>query len=379
MHSKKVVIVGPGHPYRGGLATFNERLAVEFNLHHQAEICTFKLQYPGFLFPGTSQYTNEAAPKNIKIIRSLNSINPFNWIIQGLKYKKSKPDLIVFRYWMPFFGPCFGLFARIVKSNKHTKIVAITDNIIPHEKRFFDSAFTSYFLKCLDGAICMSSSVLNDLQSFHFSKFSIVNPHPLYDNFGPLLDKTEARKALNIPVEENIILFFGFIRKYKGLDILLEALKILKDKGNKVKLLIAGEFYEDRKFYDDIIEKNNLINALYLHTDFIPNERVSTYFSACDLVVQPYKDATQSGVSQVAYQFEKPMVVTNVGSLAEFIPNKKVGYVVEPNSIEVAKAVEDFFALDNGNYFLSEIQKQKQIFSWAQLVKNLFTAANITS
>ncbi len=243
------MIVGPAHPLRGGLATYNERLATELQKHNKVSILTFTLQYPNFLFPGKSQYTDSPKPEYLDIDVALNSVNPFNWIKVGLKYKKLRPDVIIFRFWMPFFGPAFGLFGRIVKSNKHTRLVAITDNIIPHETRFFDRPFTSYFLGMLDGAVSMSKEVLQDLKTYFpktkVSKQARYNPHPLYDNFGEKLLHDKACSALGLNPERKYILFFGFIRKYKGLDWLIKAFLQAADQLENTDLLIAGEFYED--------------------------------------------------------------------------------------------------------------------------------------
>lgn len=377
MKNKKIVIVGPAHPYRGGLSTFNERFARELAKDNQVELCTFTLQYPGFLFPGESQFTDEAAPTDLTIKRKLSSVNPFNWISQGFAYKKQKPDLIIFRYWMPFFAPCFGTFARIVKSNKHTKIVAITDNIIPHERRFFDKAFTSYFLPVLDGAVTMSRKVLQDLDDLNFQKPHIFNPHPLYDNFGDIIDQNHARQLLNIPSQDKVMLFFGFIRKYKGLDILLQAMAQDKVKATGAKLIIAGEFYEDSTTYLNAIKEAGLENHVFLHTHFIPNSAVAQYFSAADIIVQPYRNATQSGVSQVAYHFEKPMIVTNVGGLAEFVPHGQVGYVCEPNAQSLADSIHQYFTQAPADNFHPGLLRMKQEFSWSKLVHSIQQAAGL--
>ncbi|MBS3914232.1 MAG: glycosyltransferase [Bacteroidetes bacterium] len=369
MKGKKIVIVGPAYPYRGGLSTFNERFARELSKDNEVSICTFKLQYPGFLFPGQTQYSTEAGPEDLKITRSLNSVNPLNWIIQGFKFKKQKPDLIIFRYWMPFFAPCFGTFARIIKGNKHTKIITIADNIIPHEKRFFDSAFNAYFLPVLDGAVTMSRKVLQDLDDLHFTKPHLFNPHPLYDNFGEGISKESACKKLNLNPEEKYMLFFGFIRNYKGLDLLLKAMSDKRVKESGAKLIVAGEFYEDSKIYLDLIQNSGIADQVILRTDFIPNSEVATYFSAADLIVQPYRSATQSGVSQVAYHFSKPMIVTDVGGLAEFVPHNEVGFVCKPEPEDIAKYIHSFFTEHKPEEFQPGLQRMKKEFSWERLTQ----------
>jgi len=326
----KVVIIGPAYPLRGGLASYDERLAREF-MHNSYEttISTFSYQYPSFLFPGTTQYSTEPAPKDISIKVKINSINPFNWILVGNELKKLNPDIIVVRYWLPFMGPCLGTILRRVKKNKHTKMICIADNIFPHEKRPGDKMLTKYFLKPVDGFITMSEKVLADLHEFAKDKPSIFVPHPLYDNFGEKISKEEARSKLNISLNDKVILFFGFIRKYKGLDILLNTMKLLQQKPStkKIKLLVAGEFYDDEKNYEQLLSDPQIKNNLILHTEFISDSMVKYYLCAADCVVQPYRNATQSGVTPLAYHFEIPMIVTNVGGLPSLVPDKKVGLI----------------------------------------------------
>ena len=370
LKGKYIVIVGPAHPYRGGLSTFNERFARELAKENKVELCTFTLQYPGFLFPGQTQFSDEDKPADLSIFRRINSVNPINWVRVGLKYRKLKPDVVIFRYWMPFFGPAFGTIARLIKGNKHTRVLAITDNVIPHERRFFDRPFTHYFLGGLDGAVTMSREVLKQLDQWPFSKPHLFNPHPLYDNFGTAEEQGVARKKLGLEEGGRYLLFFGSIRKYKGLDLLLEAMADPRIKDLKITLVVAGEFYEDRKPYDDIIKERGISDRVIMHADFIPNSVVGTYFSACDLVVQPYRSATQSGVTQVAYQFGKPMVVTNVGGLSEWVPDGKVGYVVSAESEKIASAIIQFYEGDL-HRFDSALEEMKQQFSWEKLVDTL--------
>lgn len=377
MRGRHIVIVGPAHPLRGGLSTFNERFARELGRENRVTLCTFRLQYPNFLFPGQSQYSEDPKPDDLHIDIALNSVNPFNWIIQGWRYRKLKPDLIIFRYWMPFFGPCFGTFARIVQGNGHTKVVAITDNIHPHERRFFDKPFTSWFLGCLDGAVTMSRAVLQDLHNLKFNKPALYNPHPLYDNFGTAPDRSEACKTLGLDPENRYILFFGFIRAYKGLDLLLEAFARASFQNKKVKLLVAGEFYEDAQPYLDIIRKHGMEERVILHTHFIPNQQVAAYFAACDLVAQTYKNATQSGVTQIAYHFEKPMLVTDVGGLAELVPDGKVGYVCAAEEGAIRSSLEDFFLKKDPEAFRAGLHEQKQLFSWARLHEQIQEVSGI--
>lgn len=367
----KIIIIGSAHPLRGGLSTFNERLAEVFLKKNEVEIYSFSLQYPGFLFPGKSQYTTEPAPKELKIKSVINSINPLNWIKIGQQIKKEKADLIIIKYWLPFMGPCFGTILRLAKTNKITKVISILDNVIPHEKRFGDKWFTQYFLKPVDAFLSMSHEVLNDLRTFEKTKNALYSPHPIYDNYGNLLSKIEARKKLNLPEEGKYILFFGFIRKYKGLDILLEAMIDERIKNANIKLIIAGEYYGDEELYNSIIKKNKLQNQVHLFTDFIPNEEVRLYFSAVDCVVQPYRDATQSGISQIAYHFEKPMIVTNIGGLPEIVPDNKVGFVTEVSSKGIADAILKFYDEKKEVEFIENIKEEKKKYSWDFFIENI--------
>ncbi|MES1220297.1 MAG: glycosyltransferase [Bacteroidota bacterium] len=365
---KKVVIIGPGHPLRGGLATFNQRLAKEFiNEGDDCYIFSFYLQYPSFLFPGTTQYSTDAAPQGIKILSLVNSVNPFNWLKVGNRLKRENPDLIVVRYWLPFMGSALGTILRRVRKNKHTKIICIADNVIPHEKRFGDKSFTSYFLKSCDAFITMSEKVLKDLRQFEKTKPAQLVSHPLYDNFGEIISKEEARKKLALPVNEPIVLFFGFIRKYKGLDLLLEAMSDKRIKKAGIKLLVAGEFYEDAKQYEELIDKLGIRDQLILRTDFIQDSDVKYYLCSADAVIQPYRNATQSGVTPLAYHFEKPMLVTNVGGLPSLVPNEKAGLVMEPEPTAIADAILKFYQLGE-NYFIPHLRTEKQKYSWSRLV-----------
>jgi len=380
----KIVIIGPAYPLRGGLATFDQRLAKQFNDEgHDCIIYSFSLQYPSFLFPGTTQYSSDPAPEDLKIVTTINSINPLNWIKVGNELKKFRPDIIVVRYWLPFMGPALGTILRKAKKNRHTKIIAITDNILPHEKRAGDVPFTRYFLKSCDAFITMSEKVMLDLQKFEKSKPARQVLHPLYDNFGSPVDRQEARRQLGIPVDSFIILFFGFIRKYKGVDLLLEAMAMLKSVDGRrsadgrlpIRLVIAGEFYEDDKPYMEQIEKLGLKDDLILKTNFIPDNDVKYYFSAADLVIQPYRNATQSGVTPLSYHFEKPMIVTNVGSLPDLVPHEKVGLVSEPDGASLAAAIERYIELGE-NYFLPHLRSEKQKYSWTALTETVFELAN---
>jgi glycosyltransferase involved in cell wall biosynthesis len=368
-----IIIIGSAHPLRGGgISTFNERLAEVLQQEgHNVTIYSFSLQYPSFLFPGKNQFTDEPAPKDLKIRSVINSINPLNWIKTGRQIKKERPDLIIVRYWIPFMGPALGTIIRGAKRNIHTKVISILDNVIPHEKRPGDVPFTRYFLKPIDAFVCMSREVLRDLRKFEPLKPALFSPHPVYDNYGSMLNKAEARENLGIAPQGRYIMFFGFIRKYKGLDILLEAMADERFARENIKLIVAGEYYGDREEYEALIDKLNIRDRLHLFTDFIPNSEVRNYFSAADVVVQPYRTATQSGISQIAYHFEKPMIVTNVGGLPEIVPDDVVGFVTEVDKKAIADAIIRFYDENKEAQFSDNLKEEKKKYSWDYFTQNI--------
>lgn len=365
---KNIVIIGPAHPLRGGLASYNERLARAFiDNGHNVSIYTFSLQYPGFIFPGTTQYSTEPPPPDLDIQVAINSVNPFNWLTVGNKLKNRKPDLVIVRYWLPLMGPCLGTILRILKKNRHTKVVCIADNMLPHEKRPGDTVFTKYFIRPVDAFITMSDKVLADLRLFDTKKPALYIPHPLYDNFGEIIGQKEARNKLNLKENDKIILFFGFIRKYKGLDMLLDAMKILQEEKTGLKLMVAGEFYGDRKIYDEQISRLGISEDLIMETSFIADSEVKYYFGAADVVLQPYRNATQSGVTPLAYHFEVPMIVTNVGGLPSMVPDRKAGLIAEPNAGSIADKITEYFQ-KGPSYFLPGLKEEKKKYSWQVMV-----------
>lgn len=380
----RIVIIGPAHPLRGGIADFNHALARELILQgHQVSIVSFSLQYPNFLFPGKTQYTDAPPPKDITIYSKINSISPLNWVKTAKWIAKNlDPDLVIARFWIPFLAPALGTILKIL--HKFTKVhrIGLCDNVIPHEKRFFDKPLISYFIRQCDSFVVMSEQVLQDLRQFT-DKPAICTPHPIYNIYEPRIGMREARHRLNLPEQEKILLFFGFIRKYKGLDILLEALPKVK---NKVKLLIAGEFYGNEDYYLHKIEQLGLKDKVYLHTEFIPENKVHLYFSACEVVVQPYLSATQSGVTQAAYFFGKPMIVTDVGGLSEIVEQEKTGlvcpvvYTKEHNidipltALNLAECIDKFYALPYSameDYILSAEFQAK--YSWTEFAQKITT------
>lgn len=373
MEKRNVIIIGTAYPFRGGgMSTYNERLARAFHQRgDKVMIYTFSLQYPGFLFPGKTQFSSDPPPSDLNIKVAVNSINPFNWLKVGLEIKKLKADIVVIRYWMPFMSPSLGTLARIIRSNKHSKVVAIADNIIPHEKMPGGNLLSKYFVKSCDGFIVMSQAVLTDLNKFDTVRPRMYSPHPLYDNFGDSIAKSQAKKNLGLEDSTNYILFFGFIREYKGLDLLIKAFADERFRRLPVKLLIAGEFYVDGKPYLELIDSLGLKEEIVLRTKFIENSEIVNYFCASDIVAQPYKDATQSGVTQIAYHFDKPMLTTNVGGLSEMVPDGKVGFVVAPDVNEISEALLRFFKENKEKEFSANAAIEKKRFSWEILLNQI--------
>jgi len=369
---KKIVLLGPAHPLRGGIASSSERLAQELQQNgYEVVLYSFSLQYPSLLFPGKTQYTDDPPPEGLTIRPVLNSVWPFNWWKVGRALRREAADLVLVRFWIPFMGPCLGTVLRMVRRNKSVKVICISDNIIPHEKRPFDRLFTRYFIRAVDAFIVMSKSVGEELRQFSRTLPFRYVPHPVYDNYGAQASREESLAQLQLPREKNYLLYFGFIREYKGLDILLEALADPRLKNLPLHLLIAGEFYSDEARYRQLIVDLGLEDRVSLHDRYIPQSDVRYYFGAADLVVQPYRSATQSGISQLAYHFDKPMVVTNVGGLPEIVDHGQSGYVVEVSPKAVAEAILDYFSENRKSAFEEGVRKAKYRFSWANMVQTI--------
>lgn len=362
----KVIIIGTAYPLRGGIAHYVALLAKYFQkAKHDVEIISFKRQYPKILFPGKTQEESGEELHSIKAEMLIDSINPFNWIAVGNEIRKRKPDLIVFKYWLPFFGPSYGTIAAIAKRDKHTKVMILCDNIIPHEKRPGDLLFTKYLFHFADSAIVQSDSVENDLLKLFPNLPYRKIPHPVYEIFGESVSQNEARKKIGIAENENVILFFGYVRAYKGLDVLLRAMQNIEN----VKALVVGEFYDDEQQYRSLAKELNVENKVRFFSEYIANDEVKNYFSASDAVVLPYKSATQSGIAQIAFNFDKPVLTTNVGGLAEIVPDGKAGYVVEPNNPRFfANAIQKFFSENQKEEFTAQVKIEKKKYSWENLV-----------
>ena len=376
----KIIVLGTSWPYRGGLATFNERLAKQFvSEGHEVEIWTFTLQYPSFLFPGKTQYTSEPAPGDLIIRRKLNSCNPFNWCRVGRAVKKAAPDILICCYWMSFFAPSYGLVSRIARRNGKTKCVALVHNMIPHEPNILDKLFAPYFVKSQNGFVALSESVLGDIERIENQiknhKSKIINkpkassPHPIYDHYGERMTKAEACEALGLPKDKHYMLFFGLVRAYKGLDLLLDAFGKVKEQLPDLQLIIAGEFYEDEQKYRTQIEELGLSDRVVVRNEFVPDGDLRKYFGAADLIVQPYKTATQSGVTQVAFHFEKPMLVTNVGGLGEIVHDHKMGYACEPDAEAIAADLLDYYTNTRQEAYTRYLLKEKTKYAWSNLTR----------
>jgi D-inositol-3-phosphate glycosyltransferase len=362
----KITILSPAHPFRGGIAASSERLAMEFiDLGHEVLIYTFTRQYPSLLFPGKTQFSESPPPPGLKIKRMIHAYNPFNWIAAGLALRKLETDIIIVRYWIPFMAPALGTIVALGK--KKRKTFGLVDNIIPHEKHFYDKILSSYFTRFMDAFVVMSKSVKEELKDFISYQSVEYQPHPIYDIYGPKISRELALEKLGLAPDCRYILFFGFIRDYKGLDLLLKAFAEPVFADQDMKLIIAGEFYGNRDKYEALIDSLGIRDRLIIKSDFISDPEVKNYFCAADLLVQPYKTATQSGIAQIAYHFELPMVVSNVGGLPEIVINDKSGYVVERDPKQIAEAIQKYFNEKKSETFRSGTRELKNRFSWTKL------------
>lgn len=369
-----IVIVGTAYPFRGGLATFNQRLAQQFiNEGHHVRIITFTTQYPSFLFPGKTQLTTDPVPQGLKIRRAIHSCRPLTWLKVGHRLRKQCPDIVICCYWMAFFAPAFATIERIVKRNGHTRCLALVHNMIPHEPSLLDKLLAPMFVRNTDGFVALSKSVVEDIDRLEGtkngkkSKPKTFSPHPIYDHYGSNISTADACKVLCISSEHDYMLFFGLVRAYKGLDLLIEAFGKVKDRLPKLRLIIAGEFYEDEQKYQDMIFLHGLDKRVIIRNEFIPDSDLRLYFGAANLIVQPYRSATQSGVTQVAYHFEKPMLVTNVGGLSEIVHDGKMGYAVNPDSNAIADALIDYYTNNRQEAFTAYLRQEKTKYAWNKM------------
>lgn len=371
-----IILVGPAFPLRGGIAHFNESFGRSLQKEGFAvELVSFYLQYPSILFPGKSQKAEGAPPEDLTIHNWISSIDPLSWKKAARKIIKRKPRLVVIRFWLPFMGPSLGAVAKRLRAHGIT-VIGLVDNAIPHEPRGFDRLLSNRFFKNCDAFFTLSESVANDLHALAPGRPTETSPHPVYDIFGDKIPMAQARQKLGLNPNGRYILFFGFVREYKGLDILLKAMAepILADQN--LNLIVAGEFYESREKYDQLIESLGIKENVIIRADYIPQEDVAAYFSAANLVAQTYRSATQSGVTQIAYHFERPMLVTDVGGLAEIVPDGKVGYVVNPQPGAIAEAIFRFFTQNKEDEFSRAVALEKQRFYWSHFTHKFIAFAN---
>lgn len=367
----KITILSAAYPYRGGLSHFTYLLYKELCKDNEVNVVTFKRQYPEFLFPGKSQREEEIDDvQKIPTEQLVDSMNPFNWITTGIKIKSTKPDILLINFWLPFFGPSFGTIAKIVKGNKKTRIITITHNVKPHEKRIGDRCFTRYLFSGVDNFILLSKRLEQDLKMMKIDARFKTLFHPVYSIFGDPLPKETAREHLNVKGEK-IILFFGFIREYKGLDNLLKAFSILKGKIN-IKLIIAGEYYSNEEHYRKLIDELKIRDDIYLFNNFIPTTEVKYFFSAADMVILPYNNATQSGIVQIANNFNKPVIASDVGAMSESVFENKTGFlVVKQNPEKLAETILKFYNENKEEEFVKNIKIESEKFSWENFVNGI--------
>ncbi len=366
----RIVFIGTCFPMRGGIALFNAILAREMARSHEVSFLSFTRQYPDRLFPGKTQYVAEEEAADIARFPAepvLDSIGPLSWWRTARRAAALQPDVVIFRYWMPFFAPAFGTIARWLKRWTDARIIFVCDNIVPHERRPFDAALTRYALAPGDGFITMSESVRQDLLGFRPDVPNALVHHPVYNVFGERIGKGEARRRLGLE-EGPWILFFGFIRRYKGLDLLLQALPLVRRR-RPVRLLVAGEFYDDEQRYRDLVRAGGLEDAVVFYSDYIPEDQVAVHFSAADCVALPYHSATQSGIVPVAYHLDTPVICTDVGGLSEVVLDNETGFVVRPDDPgALADAIERFYAEQREEAMREGVRREKRKYSWEPLV-----------
>ena len=365
----KITIVGTASPLRGGIAQYNALLYRELSASHDVDVVTFRRQYPGFLFPGKTQKEEETADEFRVPSRVLvDSVNPFNWVSSGLSIRSRRPDLLLFKYWLPFFGPCFGTIARVVKRGTRAKVVFICDNVIPHERRPGDRAFTRYAFAAGDGFVVQSRAVERDLLTLLPGAPHALVPHPVYNGFGAPVPRSEARTRLAITAT-NVLLFFGYVRKYKGLHVLLDAMAILKERRD-IALIVVGEFYDGEESYREQIRRLGLEGTVTVRSDYVPNDEVKYYFSAADALVLPYTSATQSGIAQIAYHFDLPVIASDVGGLSEVVREGATGLLVPPDDPRaLAGRIVEYFTSVDRDRLRRTVGEEKKNYSWGNLVR----------
>lgn len=370
----RIAILSPFYPFRGGVAQISDRVYLELSKQNKVKAFSFNILYPNFLFPGKTQFVSESEhTTSLNNDRILNSINPLSYIATAKKINEYSPDILIIPYWISFLAPAFGIICRLL--NKKIKVISLVHNAIPHEKRFFDNSFARFFFKKCDGFIVLSESVKKDLEKIVSNTNILLTPHPIYDHYKEKIGRKEACAILQIPENKKNLLFFGLIREYKGLDILINTMSFLDDS---YQLVIAGESYGDFKKYQELIDKSPLKNNIKVLEQYIPDEMVTTLFSATDVLILPYRSATQSGVLAVAYQLEIPTIATNTGALGDMILSSGTGVVVnEITSESIAKAIKSYFTdIDKQTEYLINIKREKERLSWNKMGETLQTFFN---
>ncbi|MCS7297969.1 MAG: glycosyltransferase [Bacteroidia bacterium] len=356
----RIVILGPAYPFRGGIAVASERLARSLQ-PHSVRLYTFTTQYPRWLFPGKSQFRTEPPPTDLEIYRRIHSLNPLSWWHTAREIRQWMPDIVLAKFWIPVMGLSFATILHYLPAVPVK--IAILHNLLPHEARPGDTLFTRYFISEVDGAIALSAAVAKEWRDITSKPVKVLF-HPVYDHYGEKVSKQEACATLGLDPHYRYLLFFGLIRRYKGLDLLLHAWRSEKLRQfSNVRLLIAGELYEPYEKYRPLLEDALIRDRIIFHEGFVPEERVRYYFCAADAVVQPYLSATQSGITQIAYHFEKPMVVTRVGGLPEMVPDKEVGFVCEPTVASLTEALGALLTTPL-EQFIPSIRQAKSRLSW---------------
>ncbi len=376
---RKIIIIGPTYPYRGGNSLFVTFLYDALSENYNVQVLNYKLLYPNILFPGKTQFDLSNEVKKIESIRLVNSINPISWFEVAKYINKANPDLVIFDWWHPFFAFCHFTISSLLKKELKNKVVFIPENFISHEKNLFENVLTRIGLSKAKYFIALSHKVENDLKLIAGGRKIFRSELPVYNHLaGEVTQVDEIRKKFGINQNEKVLLFFGYIRKYKGLDLLLEGLKILIDKAEhlNLKLLVAGEFYDDKKFYLELINKFNLQNFVQIFDEYIPNEKVKEFFIVSDLVVLPYRSATQSGILNLSYGFNKPVVITDVGGLSEFVIPEKTGIIAKESTPEsISDAILKYFELSGQVDFKVNIKEycEKNSFKdFKEIIDNIF-------
>lgn len=367
----RIAFLSPFYPYRGGIAQFSDSLYESLKRNHEVKAFSFKRQYPKLFFPGTSQFAlKNDIKRDINAEMILDSINPLTYRKTAKRIIESDPDLVLISYWMPFFAPSLGWVAHKLKK-KRLKIISILHNVIPHEKRFGDRALSKFYMKQSQGFVILNEQSKQDLLSLRPDAKFIVQPHPLYSHYGNKYDTNEAREKLKLPGDKKIVLFFGFIRDYKGLDLLIEAFNELDDS---YVLLIVGEVYGDFEKYQKLIEKYSLHDRISLHKKYVPDTDIPIYFSAADVCVLPYRSGTQSGIISIAYHFELPVITTDVGGLKEMVQDGKTGFIVpELSPKSISEKIKKYFDPETGfkSKFQKNIKEFMNIYSWDSFANSL--------